>query len=242
MRQPAGSPWQLEASVAPAVSRARCELLGAPAAIDLAHPRLGLKLADGAASILGLQLGTTLLDIGGAVEPTESYVRGRDLVATYNETDARPLRVQAYWHLAELARLPRYDDARLIELQISINTSLLDLRPTLDVVTTTTAPVERLSIGEASAWLIRLPHVPYTYIEIPHPRDCARTAFAPATGEAKAGHSTNVLRHTLFGRKLEKGVIMRGRVRGALVPRDSDVAAAEALVDDLLESAPPLTT
>jgi len=231
MRQPAGSPWQLEASVA------RCELLGAPAAIDLAHPRLGLRLADGAASILGLQLGTTLLDIGGAVEPTESYVRGGDLVATYNETEARPLRVQAYWHLAELARLPRYDDARMIELQVSINTSLLDLRPTLDVVTTTMAPVERLSIGEASAWLIRLPHVPYTYIEIPHPRDCARTAFAPAAGEVQA-----TLRHTLFGRKLEKGVIMRGRVRGALVPRDSDVAAAEALVDDLLEAAPPLTT
>lgn len=237
MRQPAGTPWRLEANAASATSLAHCELLGAPAAIDLAHPRLGLRLADGAASILGLQLGTTLLDIGGAVEPTESYVRGADLVATYNETETRPLRVQAYWHIAELARLPRYDDARLIELQVSINTSLLDLRPTLDVVTTTGAPVERLSIGEASAWLVRLPHVPYTYIEIPHPRDCARTAFAPAAGEAK-----NVLRHTLFGRKLEKGVIMRGRVRGALVPRDSDVAAAEALVDDLLEAAPPLTT
>lgn len=237
MRQPAGTPWRLEANAASAHSVAHCELLGAPAAIDLAHPRLGLRLADGAASILGLQLGTTLLDIGGAVEPTESYVRGADLVATYNETEARPLRVQAYWHIAELARLPRYDDARLIELQVSINTSLLDLRPTLDVVTTTAAPVERLSIGEASAWLVRLPHVPYTYIEIPHPRDCARTAFAPAAGEAKS-----VLRHTLFGRKLEKGVIMRGRVRGALVPRDSDVAAAEALVDDLLEAAPPLTT
>jgi len=229
MSKPAGSPWNLAANIA------RCDLLGAPAAIDLAHPRLGLRFADGLTSILGLQLGTTLLDAHGA-EPAESYVRGSDLVSTYSQTDSRPVRVQAYWHLAELAQLPRYDDARLIELQVSINTSLLDLRPTLDVVTQTATPAERLSFGEAAAWLIRFADSAYTYIEIPHPRDCARTAFAPAAD----GRST--LRHTLFGRKLEKGVIMRGRVRGALVPRNSDVAAAEALVDDLLHAAPPLTT
>lgn len=236
MRQSVGTTWKLE-SAEPTKSVASCELLGAPAVIDLVRPQLGLRFAHDAASILGLQLGTTLLDIGGAVAPSETYVRGADLVATYNETESRPLRVQAYWHVAELARLPRYDDARMIELQVSINTSLLDLKPTLDVVTVTRAPIERLAIGEASAWLVRLPNVPYTYIEIPHPRDCARTAFAPAAGETPA-----TLRHTLFGRKLEKGVIMRGRVRGAIVPRDSDVAAAEALVDDLLEALPPLTT
>lgn len=230
MSKSVSSPWQLAATIA------HCDVLGAPATIDLAHPRLGLRFADGASSILGLQLSTTLIDIGGTIEPTETYVRGGDLVATYNQTDSRPLRVQAYWHVAQLAHLPRYEDARMIELQISINTSLLDLRPTLDVVTQTTSPVEKLTFGEASAWLVRLADVPYTYIEIPHPRDCARTAFAPAAD----GRTT--LRHTLFGRRLEKGVIMRGRVRGAIVPRGSDVAAAEALVEDLLEASPPLTT
>lgn len=245
MRKPRLDPWQLAGTVA------ECLLLGAPAAIDLAHPRLGLRFADGLTSVLGLQLGNTLVDLsltssaltdgaltagGTTVEPSESYTRGADLVATYNETASRPLRVQAYWHIAPLAQLPRYDDARLIELQVSINTSLLDLRPTLDVVTQTTAPVERLSFGEASAFLIRFADVPYTYIEIPHPRDCARTAFAPAAD------GITTIRHTLFGRRLEKGVIMRGRVRGALVPRNSDVAAAEALADDLLQAAPPLTT
>lgn len=240
----ASTPWQL------AGTSAQCELLGAPAAIDLAQPRLGLRFAAGHASILGLQLGHNFVDLsltpsalagdGAAIDPSESYVRGADLVATYNETPSRPLRVQAYWHIAPLAQLPRYDDARLIELQVSINTSLLDLRPTLDVVTQTTAPVERLTFGEASAFLIRFADAPYTYIEIPHPRDCARTAYAPATNPAANGRTT--IHHTLFGRRLEKGVIMRGRVRGALVPRNSDVAAAEALADDLLQAAPPLTT
>jgi hypothetical protein len=249
MRKPRLDPWQLAGTVA------ECPLLGAPAAIDLAHPRLGLRFADGLTSVLGLQLGNTLVDLsltssaltesaltagGSTVEPSESYTRGHDLVATYNETPSRPLRVQAYWHVAELAQLPRYDDARLIELQVSINTSLLDLRPTLDVVTQTTSHVERLTFGEASAFLIRFADVPYTYIEIPHPRDCARTAFTPSSNPAANGRTT--IRHTLFGRRLEKGVIMRGRVRGALVPRNSDIAAAEALADDLLQAAPPLTT
>lgn len=247
----ASTPWQL------AGTSAQCELLGAPAAIDLAQPRLGLRFAAGHSSILGLQLGNTLVDLsltpgalagdGAPIDPSESYVRGADLVATYNETPSRPLRVQAYWHIAPLAQLPRYDDARLIELQVSINTSLLDLRPTLDVVTQTTAPVQRLTFGEASAFLIRFADAPYTYIEIPHPRDCARTAYAPgnnpaANGRTPAAAGTTLIHHTLFGRRLEKGVIMRGRVRGALVPRNSDVAAAEALADDLLQAAPPLTT
>ncbi|MCE9607175.1 MAG: hypothetical protein K8U03_20000 [Planctomycetia bacterium] len=222
-------PWQLDGT------SGRLDIVGFQATLDLAQPRLGLRMANSAAAVLGLQLGTSLVD-SSAVEPAESYVRGADLVATYNQTEARPLRVQAYWHVAALAHSFVARDARLIELQVSINTTLLDLRPTIDVVTQLNSPVEKLTFGEASAWLVRFADRPYTYIEIPHPRDCARTAFEPAA----AGRTT--LRHTLFGRKLEKGVIMRGRVRGALVPRADDVATAEALVDDLLNAAPPLTT
>jgi hypothetical protein len=51
-----------------------------------------------------------------------------------------------------------------------------------------------------------------------------------------------VLRHRLFLDELEKGVILRGRVRGLLLERERDRSATAEAYTQFAGSPPPLTT
>jgi len=50
------------------------------------------------------------------------------------------------------------------------------------------------------------------------------------------------LTHRLFERSLEKGVILKARVRGVLLDRARDGVSAIEWYRNLLQSEPPLTT
>ena len=76
----------------------------------------------------------------------------------------------------------------------------------------------------------------WSYVQIVHPVDHAHPCSTTAT---PAGLQ---LRARLFGRYLEKGVIMRARVRGADRRSRRDEAAATALYNDFLHAPLPLTT
>jgi hypothetical protein len=59
-----------------------------------------------------------------------------------------------------------------------------------------------------------------------------------------AGESgrTTQLRHELFSERLEKGVILRARVRGVVLERADDVRHAAAMFNEFLHAELPLTT
>ena len=50
------------------------------------------------------------------------------------------------------------------------------------------------------------------------------------------------LSHRLFAERLEKGVILRSRIRGLFVPRDHDTELAQSEYRRFAASEPPLTT
>ena len=185
--------WILESTIA------RLTLPGLTARLDLSDPANGLQemyvggQALAGQSILGVEL-PTQLDAGAQFECHE---RALDLVATYPQTADRKVRVQAYWRALandESHGLPGVD------LQVSVQTSLWDTRPTLTAISQMPADA-----GDAGPRLARL-------------------------------------RHELFGQVLEKGVILRARIRGQFVPRADDQKAGAAAFAMFLATALPLTT
>lgn len=227
--------WRIDDAIA------RYDTPALKALVDLNRPFAGLQqLApngyplDATAQILGV----------GLHEPepwtpslAESYGRGRDLVATYAQTEARPFRLQAYWHVIEVGQGTLADTAACIELQVSINTSLLDTAPTV-VVGNLLRAEEAFDMPayQGCVNIVRPRDAAWSYVQIVHPVDYAHPC---STSQTPAGLQ---LRTTLFGRYLEKGVIMRARVRGAIVARGRDEAAATALYNDFLHAPLPLTT
>ena len=82
--------------------------------------------------------------------------------------------------------------------------------------------------------LFRLPGKTFSYLEMADPVDsrCCRL-----TGH---GHGAVGLDRTLFAATLEKGVILRSRLRGILLEQAEDVRHARAAYADFIRSEPPL--
>ena len=79
--------------------------------------------------------------------PSDSYVRGGDLVATYPESGGRAIRVQIYWHCeSTFQRLT-------IDLQVSVQTDLLG------IATPVTAS-SQLETVEVLRYLMTIPDPP----------------------------------------------------------------------------------
>lgn len=227
--------WRIDDAVA------RYDTPALKALVDLNRPFAGLQQFAPA----GRTIDATMQILGvGLNEPepwtpslAECYGRGRDLVATYPQTDARPFRLQAYWHVVDVGQGTLADVTACVELQVSINTSLLDTAPT--VVVGNLLPAEEavdLPAYQGCATVVRPRGAAWSYVQIVHPVDYSRPCD---TSKTPAGLQLSA---TLFGRHLEKGVIMRARVRGAIVARARDEAAATALYNDFLHAPLPLTT
>ncbi len=225
--------------------------------LELDWPQRGLKPGKPVRS--GLCLGVGLM---GSTEPAmsakhpipaqDAYVRGRDLVAVYEQTPARPYRATLYWQVLSPESAPGAMLA--IELMVSVQTSLLESQPTLDVCSelrteellapdpqghfvafdSAAAPE---SNEAARCVLARLPGTDGCYLEMLHP-----TAFADSRVEPH-GAGANGLRHRLFcPADLEKGVILRARLRAIWLPRAGDSEAAAGYYRSFLASPTPLTT
>lgn len=248
--------WQLEGTVA------RLAVGDCRAVIDLTRPAQGLALRvpgapDTAAAwqILGVQF-----DDGPSVDTgrLDAYVRGDDLVATYDEVPPRRVRAQIYWRRLQAAEFaPQFAEhvAAALELIVSANTSLLDSDPQSSVVSTLPAACEILNIdgvasekldpsplaannsaGAGRGFLFRPSLGELSYVEIVHPADIDRSQI-----DTTPGDSPVKLIHHLFQQRLEKGVILRARVRAALVARRHDEPAARAAYEHFASAEPPLT-
>ena len=65
----------------------------------------------------------------------------------------------------------------------------------------------------------------HSYVELVQPNDCARRIVRGMLAEGKP-YPAQSIRYGLFGHNLEKGVVLRGRIRGVWI--DAAVAAEEA--------------
>jgi hypothetical protein len=243
--------------------RVRLQLARLSGVVDPANPAGGIDhLRLDRAPVLGMRLlGVELPAAETSVAPSivDYYVRGGDLVATYAETPARPLRAQIYWHAA----IDRFDrEIAAVELIASVQTSLLDSRPELttqsklvarealrlrDSRSTEFAPVGPAGVDSDAkeqpdrphCYLFRLASEPVSYAEMVHPADAQHSSCQVRAGGADLEIQ---LRHRLFAERLEKGVILRARVRGVWLDREGDEAAAARHYASFATAKLPLTT
>jgi hypothetical protein len=205
-------------------------------------------------------LGVALSDVAVATGNLEDvYVRGSDLVATYAATPGRPTRVQVYWRASAKPTLAGLDSLS-IDLQISVQTHLLDSDPALNTSSSFQADEilrllkptvaefgrDRLACAEdsPSCVLVRLAGSEFSYAEMVHPADHRRDTIAAewTSDEPPKPIQRYKLTHELFLPPLEKGVILRARVRGVFLPRTVDESTTFAAYSALISAEPPLTT
>jgi hypothetical protein len=99
-------------------------------------------------------------------------------------------------------------------------------------------PRDRLVMEPASGpgcLVFRLSGLSLSYIEMVHPADFRHDELMP--GPARGALR---LEHRLFPQTLEKGVILRARVRGAFVPRADDLRIAAESYRAFASAEPPL--
>jgi len=188
---------------------------------------------------------------------SEVYVRSRDLVATYDESPQRPFRTQIYWRT-----IPANRHDRLLggcDLIVSVNTSGLDV--TSEGTTHTTLPdcqalhlvddnrsqFEELSSASngqfnfrnnegPGVFLFRPAGVDWSYAELVHPVD-----FSESQLTRSGANQPQRLTHRLFHRWVEKGVIVRTRMRMVFMSRSEDEATAVGCFHELRHAKLPLT-
>lgn len=229
------------------------------ATLDLMRPDRGLGSwrVDGQPLAAPLDCALGVDWQAGLVAPADVFIRGDDLVARYEETSARPLRVELYWR-----RVASSDPRGVaIDLQVSVNTSLLDADPRLATVShLRRAELARLDDTQA-VWtsvpdplgeprqgdradgfrclLAERGGLDFAYAEMVHPQDDEGSELRSAGDGTEGGL---VLRHALFVDSLEKGVILRARIRGLIVARAEARARTASEFAALVAAPLPLTT
>lgn len=228
------------------------------ATVDLANPASGWQqvLAQSCA-IAGkfLSLRSPRGLFGEQERLTETYVRGSDLIATYEERPERPLRPQVYWRTLDEAAAP---SGAGIEVIFSMQTHLLDSDPGI-VCETELAVDQVLALPnggagfqivpdqgaqdrplDAGTILFRITGEALTFATLVHPGDWLGGTIATR----RVAQDRGIARHQflLFGERLEKGVIRRVRLRGLFLPRERDEELALAAAASFAASRLPLTT
>jgi hypothetical protein len=246
--------WQLDDRVA------RLQLPRCGAALDVARPREGLRDVYLDARRWG---GTRLLAVaaaaamaGDAGAPIECYARGPDLVTAYEGSQDRPLRVDAVWR----GVVPTTDQPLVagVELIVSVRTELLDGCPELTVRSVLCAaeawrlvhagssrydaiaalPIDVRPADGPGCILVRPQEAAWTYAEMVHPVDFYHDVLC----QGPDAEQSLALEHHLFPVRLEKGVILRARVRGVFVPREDDRQTVAACYQAFAAAEPPLST
>lgn len=185
---------------------------------------------------------------------TEAYIRGYDLVASYEPAADWPFSTQLYWQAGSMRQLPGVHGS--LSLLVSVQTPLLDTYPRISVASEI-PPGEVLLLSRdetggnsletvrgarvvrepaaTSCVLVRPKESEFTYAEIAVPGDFhelhLRSHDASASTEWR-----------LFSEFLEKGVIRRARIHAVLLPRVDDVDLAAACCESAKHMELPLTT
>jgi hypothetical protein len=240
---------------------ARCALDRWSATIDLLKPECGLtNVETGSHRLSGgqwLGLGWPAAQGDPKGELVECYHRGSDLVVAYRQSPAWPVRVDAMWRAA-----PRAEAAAVlavVDLIVSVRTELLESWPELTVRSSIPSrEILRLVSADSAQFapvpniaavpfvvnsdtgpcclLFRLPDAGLSYGEMVHPADFQRSNL-----KRLAGHTATIeVRHRLFAERLEKGVILRARVRGVWVDGVDDIRQVAGCYSAFAAAEPPL--
>ncbi len=133
--------------------------------------------------------------------------------------------------IAQITNFQRRDSNQLVAQSISLPSSTGEPNPA--------TPVDHTA-GNTGCYLARFDSTPYSYLEMIHPADFCGTRIhsqlAPPSKEP-----CTLIEHQLFRQRLEKGVILRARIRAALVTRQDDEACALSAYEHFAASEPPLT-
>ncbi|HVA48513.1 MAG TPA: hypothetical protein VNH11_19265 [Pirellulales bacterium] len=219
--------WQLNAA------RGNLQCGDLRASLDARTPARGLfdvRLTD------RLPEGCGFLGVGiDAAAPdtlADLYHRGGDLIARYRQSLQRGFAAEVYWRAGLLhvggGRFPYCD------LLVSVETQLLDSHPLLVAQTWLPLAAGRDVLQGKDYCVARLADAAVSYIELCHPADALGQALQPYASGLR-------LTTRLFGLPLEKGVILRSRLRGLFVSRADDELVARAALADFASLPPPLT-
>lgn len=183
----------------------------------------------------------------------ESYVRGNDLIVSYQPSDDWPFSPQLYWRANSLAEVAGV--LASMSLLVSVQTHLLDTAPQIAVTSALKCdelllvsldrrsepvvheiePSKPITAAGDCCVVFRLREAPLSYIEIMpsgdfHDVRVRETPRGPA------------LEWRLFAEFLEKGVIRRARLHAAVVARENDIENAAACCAAIHRLELPLTT
>ena len=197
--------------------------------LDLSQPSTGMSfsIADSSLENRRLLQVRGISDEESKLSPAP-YVRGTDLIASYDGTAHSHLSPQMYWRAMDRQR------AFGVELIVSVQTSLLDYRQPFYIQSTglkNTRPLECEQSGKEihNAALGSLA-TEIEYLEIVHPTDfCSSTI------------KNNSTEWQIIDHRLEKGVIRRARMQAWWIRGDNVLNTANALYDEFSSSEPPLT-
>jgi hypothetical protein len=232
--------------------------------VDVTRPHLGLHQLHLESAALAGRICSVERDApsnsAAAAWPAklvEAYVRGDDLVATYQATDDWPFAPQVYWRADALPSIDQ--ELSSLSLLVSVSTHLLDTHPRICAVTQLAADevlhvmpsdddhVRTTSLrgrGETVLYpdrgvcclLWRLPGGQVSYAEIVPANDFRElTVRQEKDGMCQA-------RWELIAEFLEKGVIRRTRLQSAFLPRACDVELAADCCRNFAARPLPLTT
>jgi hypothetical protein len=236
-------------------------------ALDFARPELGLSTLHAGHEALPGRLLQVEFTSSAASQAratfiptvkrdfTEFYLREGDAVADYPASESFPFRSLVYWRVLPSAEPPA---VAALEAIVSTQTDLLDSHPRISVSTSLPAlelwrltslekaEFKQISLTKAQPQQIHYSQGPGCYL---WRLSGERWSFAEMLPPSDF-HSTDImsdgggmfsLSHRLFERSLEKGVILRARVRGVLLERGRDAVCAIQWYRDLLQSELPLT-
>jgi hypothetical protein len=230
------------------------------AVLDCGSPAVGLQqmVIDGEELKAFHPLAPDFAAMSESGSGLERYVRGGDLVVTYPERPAASMRSQLYWRAASH---PHDKAIAALELVVSVQTSLLDSSPRFAIRSQLLAAeafqlvdaergqfssivppeddTDPDAIGAPFCYLFRFSGRQYSYAEMVHPGAAQSSKWE---GWLHGTEYRLELRHELFADRLEKGVILRGRVLGVLLDRRDDKAAAARHWQSFLAAELPLTT
>ena len=190
--------------------------------LDASAPNVGLTNVE----FGGVKLDGSLWAFGFPTDHPmklkETYLRGHDLVAHYEASEAYPFDLYCYWNAQ-----PTADGSGVtIRLTISWLTDLLDSDP--ELILSTTWPGE-IEFSDNRQDLIRKSG-DITINELPHPSDMTNCVYS---------ESGNLKVDLPF---LEKGVIRRARFLAVIFPIGSDASISQNAVEEFCREPLPLTT
>jgi hypothetical protein len=248
--------WRIEHS------HARWESNHFQASVEPARPGLGLtdvRVGDSslaAGNLLQIHVAAQAKEAGREIQ--DCYARGSDLIVTYAETSHSPVCPQIYWRIIDT---PDAWESVTIDAIVSNQTQLLDTDPRMRIGCSlpsdswlrthrpgTSSVFDHVSMRDGEtvslevkppgcALLVRLAGVAWSYGQIIEAIDLIDAELV-----WNAAKGTTTLWAEVFENRLEKGVIRRARARGVVVPRERDEELVARHFENVVRSAPPLTT